>query len=178
MSNEYKDWTADNMQELKHNEDLLRVAKTLAICAYTLANGKNPDNMYDVVGKTYISSLERDIEASDQTNLLNGADVNMDHLHMVFYLQDFISNIRMSNYDDSAIDEFLKLFPLDVVDALWKIQGESQGYNKLYYAYQIVSMVQTLKSKITYADIGNINDVFIGIGAIKEYHKHLFQEEQ
>ena len=178
MSNEYKDWAADNIQELKHNEDLLRVAKTLTICAYTLANEKNPDNMYDAVGKTYISSLERDIEASDQTSLLNDADVNMDHLYMVFYLQDFINNMRVSNYDSSAIDEFPKLFPSDVVDALWKIQGEFQDYNKLYYAYQIVSMVQMLKSKITYADINNMNDVSIGIGAIKEYHKRLFQEEQ
>lgn len=178
MSNEYKDWAADNMQELKHKEDLLRVAKTLAICAYTLANGKNPDNMYDVVGKTYISSLERDIEASDQTNLLNGAEINMDHLYMVFYLQDFIRNMRASSYDDNAIDEFLKPFPKDVVDALWKIEGSFPNYNKLFYAYRIVVAIQTLKNKITHASIKDIDDVAIGIEAVKESYKCLFQEEK
>lgn len=178
MSNEYKDWIEDNLQETKQNEELLRIAKTLAICAYTLANEKNPDNMYDAIGKTYILSLENYIETADQTNLLNDANIDMSHLYMVFYLQDFISNIRMSNYDDDAIDEFLKPFPSDVVDALWQIQGEFQDYNKLYYAYQIVNMVQTLKTKITYGGISKINDVSIGIGVIKEYHKYLFQEEE
>ena len=178
MSNEYKDWTADNMQELKYNESLLRVAKTLAICAYALANKKNSDKMFDVTSETYIASLEQDIKAADQINLLNDADVNMDHLYMVFYLQDFIHNMRASNYDSNSINEFLKPFPNDVVDALWKIEGSFPNYNKLYYAYGIVITIQTLKSKLTYADIKDIDDVAIGIEAVKESYKCLFQKER
>ena len=184
MSNEYKDWTADNMQELKHKEDLLRVAKTLAIYAYALANKKNPNKMFDATSKAYIASLEQDIEAANKTNVLNGADINIYHLYMVIYLQDFITYMRAGGYtDDCSIDEFLKPFPTDVVTALWKLTGEFKGSNfSLYYAFKIVSMIQNLKSKISCADIAcadieKINDVSIGIGAIKEYHKCLFQKE-
>lgn len=179
MSNEYKDWAADNMQELKYNKDLLRVAKTLAICAHTLADKKNPNKMFDETSEAYIASLEQDIEVANKTNLLNDADINIYHLYMVIYLQDFITYMRASGYtDDCSIDEFLKPFPNDVVDALWKIESSFPNYNKLYYAYEIVDTIQTLKSKIAYADIKDIDDVVIGIEALKESHKRLFQKEQ
>lgn len=178
MSNEYKDWIMDGFQESKANEDLLRAARTLAICAYNLANKKNPYDLTDEISKLYLDCLTDDVKTAKETNLLNGTNVDMQHLYMVIYLQDFIRHMREASYDDSAIDEFLKPFPSDVVDALWKIQGEFQDYNKLCYAYQIVSVAQALKSKITCTDIRDIDDVIRGIGAIKECHKRLFQEEQ
>ena len=182
MSNEYKDWAADNMQELKHKEDLLCVAKTLAIRAYacTLANEKNPDKIFDATSEAYIASLEQDIEAANKTNLLNGADINIYHLYMVIYLQDFITHMRASGYiDDCSIDEFLKPFPTDVIEALWKLAGEFKGSNvPLYYAFRIVNIIQTLKSKISCVDIEKIDNISIGIDAIKECHKCLFQKEQ
>lgn len=179
MSNEYKDWAADNMQELKYNKDLLRVAKTLAICAHTLADKKNPNKMFDETSEAYIASLEQDIEVANKTNLLNDADINIYHLYMVIYLQDFITYMRASGYtDDCSIDEFLKPFPTDVIDALWKLAGEFKDSNLLYYAFRIVNIIQTLKSKISYVGIEKIDDISIGIDAIKECHKCLFQKEQ
>ena len=179
MSNEYKDWIMDSFQESKENEDLLRVAKTLAICAYTLANKKNPNKMFDETNEAYIASLEQDIEAANKTNLLNDADINIYHLYMVIYLQDFITYMRASGYtDDCSIDEFLKPFPTDVIDALWKLAGEFKDSNLLYYAFRIVNIIQTLKSKISYVGIEKIDDISIGIDAIKECHKCLFQKEQ
>lgn len=180
MSNEYKDWTADNMQELKYNESLLRFAKMLAIYAYSLANKKNSDKMFDAISETYIVSLEQDIEAANKTNLLNGADINIYHLYMVIYLQDFITHMRASGYiDDCFIDEFLKPFPTDVIEALWKLAGEFKGSNvPLYYAFRIVNIIQTLKSNISYVDIEKIDNISIGIDVIKECHKCLFQKEQ
>lgn len=179
MSNEYKDWAADNIQELKYNEELVNLTKVYALVSYHLSRHKPIENIYDSVGQLYLSCLENDIEIATNTNLLNSADINMYHLYMVIYLQDFICNMKSTGYfSDSAIDNFLEPFPSEVVDALWKIQGEFKNYNKLYYAFEIVTMIQTIKSRIAHTDIEKIDDISIGIGAIKQYHKHLFQEEQ
>ena len=177
MSNEYKDWIMDSFQESKENEDLLRAARTLAICAYNLANKKNPFDLVDEINKLYLDCLTDDVKAAKETNLLNDTNVDMQHLCMVIYLQDFIRNMHETGYSDSAIDEFLKPFPNDVVDALWKIEGSFPDYSKLYYAYRVVVMIQMLKSKITHEDIKDI-DIVGEAGAIKDYCKRFLQEEQ
>lgn len=177
MSNEYKDWIMNGFQESKVNEDLLRVARTLAICVYNLANKKSPYALTDEISKLYLDCLTNDVKTAKETNLLNDTNIDMQHLYMVIYLQDFIPNMREAGYGYSAIDEFLKPFPSDVVTTLWEIENSFPNYSKLYYAYQVVVMIRTLKSKITHEDIKDI-DIVGEANAIKEYCKRFLQEEQ